>query len=468
MNYSPNLTQQEAEKIHAASLNILKHTGIKIDHAEATERLLDAGATRDDEGRILIPPRLVEEGLEKARATSGEIQIYTRDGDPAMLLGNGETYFGPGSDALEIRDIHTGEIRPATTEDVGTNVTVADAVGFDFVMTMALPAELPDVYPTLYAEMIKHTTKPVVVTAASFEAMVQTYQIAEIVAGGETQLRQKPTLVAYVEPLSPLHMDKDVTNKLLYLAEKGYPSLCAAGANCGATAPITIEGAVNQANAEFLAGMVIATLKSERARLVSGANSSSMDMRTSKVCYGAPEWARTVAMYAGLGQYYGLPSWGFAGGSDAVEPDFQAGMEAYESILLALQSGSTLVHDMAYLKQGYLYDPRMLVLTQMMVDRARKLLRPLKLTEQNLAAQAIDDVSREKDWLDNYPAHPHTFDHFKEALWIPPKYLERGANHAKSLPERLTEIVKEIIATHKPEPLSETKQAKIAAYLGSL
>jgi trimethylamine--corrinoid protein Co-methyltransferase len=467
MAYSPNLTQSEAEQIHAASLRVLNHTGVNLGHAEATELLLDAGATRDD-GRILIPRRLVEEGLEKARATSAEIQIHSRDGDPAMLLRNGETYFGPGSDALEIRDLDSGEIRDATAEDVGTNVTVADAVGLDFVMTMALPRGLPHVYPTLYFEMVKHTRRPTVVTASDYESLLQTYRIAEMIAGGEEQLRQSPTLVAYVEPISPLYMDEDGTSKLLFLAEHEYPALYAAGANCGATAPITIEGAVNQANAEFLAGMVVATLKNERARLVSGANSSSMDMRTSGVGYGSPEWARTVAMYAGMGKYYGLPSWGFAGGSDAVEPDFQAGMEAYESILLALQSGSTLVHDIAYLKRGYLYDPRMLVLTQMMVERARMLLRPLQLTEENLAGEAIDDVSRKREGLDNYPAHLHTFDHFRDELWLPPRYWERGANHVNSLPERLTEVTKEIIATHEPVPLSEEVQAQVARYLDSL
>ncbi len=468
MTYTPDLSRNEAEKIHAASLAVLSRTGIKIEHDEAESLLLEAGATKDREGRILISARMVDEGLEKARATSGELQIYSWEGEPAMLLRPGDTYFGPGSDALEIRDLDSGEIRPATVADVGLNVTVADAVGFDFVMTMALPQELPHVYATLYFEMVKHTTRPAVVTAADFESLLQTYRIAELVVGGAAQLRQKPTLVAYVEPISPLHLDNDGMNKLLFLAENEYPCLFAAGANCGATAPVTIEGAVNQANAEFLAGMVVATLKNERARLVSGANSSSMDMRTSGVCYGAPEWARTVAMYAGLGQFYGLPSWGFAGGSDAVEPNFQAGMEAYEGILLALQSGSTLVHDMAYLKRGYLYDPRMLVLTQMMVQRARKLLRPLQLTAENLAGQAIDDVARRTGGLDNYPSHTHTYDHFREALWIPPLYWERGINHTQSLPDQLTDVVKEILATHKPKPMAESVQSEIEAYLGSL
>jgi trimethylamine--corrinoid protein Co-methyltransferase len=468
MAFLPHLSFDEAEKIHTASLRVLEHTGIKVEHEEATALLLDAGATQDDDGRILISPRMVEIALEKAQASSTEIQLFSRDGEPSILLKNGRTYFGPGSDALEIRDIATGELRPATLDDVATNVTIADALGFDFMMTMALPRDVDHVYPTVYAQMIQHTIKPSVVTSASLDGLRQVYHIAETVVGGQEQLKEKPILVGYVEPMSPLHLDRESTGKLLYLAEKCYPSLFAAGANSGATAPVTMEGAVTQGNAEFLAGMVVATLKNERARLVSGANSSSMDMRTSAVCYGAPEWARTVGIYAGLGKYYNLPSWGFAGGSDAVEPNFQAGMEAYESILLALQTESTLVHDMGYLKRGYLYDPRMLVLTQMMVARGRKLLRPLDLTEEGLASQTIDDVARKKKGMDNYPSHAHTYQHFRQALWLPPKYFERGANLERDLPDLLTNVVKDILANHQPQPLPAELTARIEQYLASL
>jgi len=407
MNYTPVLSPGEAARLHAASLAVLSRTGIKIDHPEVRDLLLSAGAWQDDEDRILIPAHLVHEALEKARHSSASIQLYTRDGEPSLELTPGNTYFGPGSDALEIRDIHSGTIRRATLADVDTNVTIADAIGFDFMMTMALPAD-EQVYPRVYARLVQHTARPAVVTASGFTDMRQTYRVAEIVAGGAAALRARPFLVAYVEPISPLHFDEEGMTKLLFMAENEYPTLFAAGANCGATAPVTMAGAVTQANAEFLGGLVVATLKNERARLVSGANTSSMDMRTSGVCYGSPEWGRTVAIYAGLGEFYGLPSWGFAGGSDAEEPNAQAAMEAYESILLALQSRSTLVHDMGYLKRGYLYDPRMLVLTGMMVERARKLLAPLDLSPNALAADAIDDVSRNRDGVDNFPSRTPT------------------------------------------------------------
>ncbi|MFC1976127.1 hypothetical protein ACFLXQ_06995, partial [Chloroflexota bacterium] len=141
---------------------------------------------------------------------------------------------------------------------------------------------------------------------------------------------------------------------------------------------------------------------------------------------------------------------------------------AYESILLALQTGSTLVHDMGYLKRGYLYDPRMLVLTKMMVERAQKLLRPLELTEESLAGQVIDDVARERDGVSNYPAHPHTYQHFRQALWIAPRYFERGVNHERCLPNLLTDVVNDILVKSKPKPLSTTMTAKIDQYLDSL
>lgn len=43
MAFLPYLSFDEAEKIHAASLRVLEHTGIKVEHEEATALLLDAG-----------------------------------------------------------------------------------------------------------------------------------------------------------------------------------------------------------------------------------------------------------------------------------------------------------------------------------------------------------------------------------------------------------------------------------------
>jgi len=149
--------------------------------------------------------------------------------------------------------------------------------------------------------MVKNTNKPMVATLTNLEDAKRIYNIAAIAAGGEEQLKEKPFFVAYLEPISPLKMDRSSTERLLYCAAMGIPILFAAGANCGSGAPITPDGGVVHGGAESLAGLVLALLKNENARFVFGANTSSLDMRSMIVCYGAPEWFKTVAMHSRYG-----------------------------------------------------------------------------------------------------------------------------------------------------------------------
>lgn len=82
------LSTEKAARIHAATLQVLEKTGVLLDHAEGESLYLEAGATKDKEGRILIPRHLVEEALEKAHA---EIQMYDRDGEASILVRDGNT-----------------------------------------------------------------------------------------------------------------------------------------------------------------------------------------------------------------------------------------------------------------------------------------------------------------------------------------------------------------------------------------
>jgi trimethylamine--corrinoid protein Co-methyltransferase len=187
------------------------------------------------------------------------------------------------------------------------------------------------------------------------------------------------------------------------------------------------------------------------------------------VCYGAPEWFKTVAMYADMGKYYKLPSWGTAGSSDSLFIDAQAAMEAHEGILLALQSGSTLVHDVGYLAHGELYDAGMLILTDIMINRARHLLKSADLSEKGLAVDVIDEIARQDD---SYLTHDHTAENFKDALWIPPKTIERGKIEKREQAPEMTQLLREeanrILSSHKPKELSADKLAQIDQFIGSL
>ena len=463
------LNKEGAEKIHKAALKVLSTTGVKVGHKEAEQIFLAAGAKKDNNERVLIPTALVEEALTNVDKT---VQLYDRDGNKSLLLKNGNNYFGTGSDALYNIDVEDWSMRRTKLTDIGRNVKIADALNFDFVMSMGLPDDVPKnkLYSSIFAEMVKNTTKPMVVTSTTLADVKQTHKIASMVAGSKEKFADNPFILAYMEPISPLQMDHSGTDKLLYCVENGIPILYAAGNNSGSGAPISPEGGVIQGTAESLSGLVLAYLKDKNVKFVYGANTSSMDMKKMIVCYGAPEWAKTVAMYADMGKYYNMPNWGTAGCSDTYSLDLQAAWEAQESIQLAVMSDSTMNHDVGFLGHGELYDPRMLVLTDEMIKRSRHLYQPVELDEKEIdeVIQVINDVCLGKEI---YPSHLYTFTNFRKYLWLPPAYVFRGNTtdikkaEFKSISELLKEEVNQILSDYKVKELPSGVDMEIDNYL---
>lgn len=475
MTRSIFLTPQKSEKLHEASIRVLEQTGVKLEHEESVDIFLNAGAKKDDERRILIPRKLVNEAIEKVqtkkRGAKGGLSLYDRDGENPVKVEIGKTYYGPGSDALYNIDLKTRERRSSVLSDIRNNVTIADALpGFEFIMSMALPQEIEPkkLYSTVFAEMVKNSSKPIVTTFTNLQDIKQIHEIASIVRGSVETLKDRPFFIAYLEPVSPLIMDRSGCERLLFCVENHIPILYAAGANCGSGAPVTPEGGVVQGGAESLAGLVLATLKNESAQFIYGANTSAMDMRSAIVCYGDPTWFKTTAMYAELGRFYGLPSWGTAGSSDSFSVDAQAAMEAYEGISLALMAGTTLAHDVGYLAHGELYDARMLVLTDMMIGRVKQILKPVDLSEDALAMDVIDKVARSGGL---YLAHPHTSKKFRQSLWLPPKYINRKhftLEKEDDLTDLLSDEVNNVLSSHRPREIDQSRVNKIDRYLDSI
>jgi len=86
------LSDSQLEELHLATLQILERTGVAFECQEAIDLLGEAGADVSNPDRVKIPAYMVEQALRTAPKT---ITLYTRDGEPAMVL-NGMTgsHFG--------------------------------------------------------------------------------------------------------------------------------------------------------------------------------------------------------------------------------------------------------------------------------------------------------------------------------------------------------------------------------------
>lgn len=454
------INKNEAKEYHKLTLQVLEKTGIAIGHSEARKLLIQNGAREDDVGRILIPAEMVENALKDALRN---FTIYDRDGNPAMEMKQGPTYFGTGPDSLYQRDLYTDQIRESRLDDVRLNARLTDALGFDFMMSMTLPRELPNhlLYPSLFSEMVINSPRPILMCFVSIEDLKHIHSIAKIVAGD--RINRAPFYMPHLDPLAPLIFDRSCVEKLFFTVDHDLPFIFAASDVCGIMGPVTAEGNVIQGSAECLAGLVLARLRNPNAKYIYGGIGSGADMQTGLATYGSNEWARTTALYAALAKFYDLPAYGTAGCTDSRDVDAQASWEAYRSILYVLQAGSTLVHDVGYMSLGELYDPKMLVLTAELIRDARHLIHPVDIKRAEESVSVIDEVARGSLC---YLTHPHTKKNFRKSMYFS-KMLDRSKLHQNCYPmrARLQNEAKRILARHTPVPLDERIEKAVMGYV---
>jgi trimethylamine--corrinoid protein Co-methyltransferase len=456
------LTHEQCQVVHRASLEILRRTGVRVYHDGALALLCETDAVMADGNLVYLPAGLVEWALKGAPS---RVVLCKRGSSQVAAPLEGRTVnFGPGSDCPNYLDPRTAERRPFTAADVVDCLRVCDALPeMAFVMSMGIPSDVDvgNVYRQQYALMLQHTAKPAVFVCddrADCEAIVA---MAAAAAGGVEQLRLNPTLLLYSEPSTPLKHSETATGKLLYMAEQSLPVVHSPAPMMGGTAPVTLAGGLALGNAEVLSSLVMHQLKHHGAPFVYGSGLHHMDMKTTISVYGAPEFQLARLAVADMGRFYRLPTWGYAGHSDSCAMDEQAAADAAFSVLVALLSGSNLVHDVGYLEAGLTTSPEMIVFTAEMVSMMRRFMGGVSLDVESLALETIHQVGPGGDFL----TAQHTLKHFRE-LWQPTLFSRQRADDwtatgGKRLGDRLREKTLSIIEDHQPEPLPDNVRGEI-------
>lgn len=455
------LTEKQAEEIHLASCQILEDTGMVIHHEEAAELLRRAGAYVEKGNRVYFPGFLIKQALQTAPS---RVTLYNRSGEAAMHLEGSKVHFGTGSDTLNYLDPFTLERRKWFKDDVAKAIRVCDQLpNIDFVMSMGL---LADADPRMinreqYAIMVQNTEKPQVVIAEDGDTLQDIIAMAACVVGGKEKLRQKPLFMIYTEPTSPLQHPRESIEKLLVAAENGVPANFACGGVAGASVPTTVAGALVQANAEALSGLVIHQLKAPGAPFIYGYGNSPLDMRTMQAVYGTPEAVLFQGGAVDLAHYYQLPSWGYAGCCNAKVCDEQAIAESTMFTLMGALQGCNIMHDVFYMEFGLTGSLELLLISNEVIGRTRRMLRGIDTDRESLAVDAIKRVGPGGNFLGD----EHTAKHFREN-WLPElsdfnNYEHWRENGGKTMAERARERIKVILDTHQPKPIPAEVQEKI-------
>jgi trimethylamine--corrinoid protein Co-methyltransferase len=442
----------QISQLHAATLEVLERTGVKITHPKALEVLAGGGA-RVQGDRVRFPAWIVEKAIRKAPS---RVVLGKRTGERTVFLERDKSYFGPSLDCLDYMDPKTHERCRFVSRHVPVTAALCDGLpNFHWCMTIGMAEDVPALTADRVVARLtmEHCEKPLVFCCKDADSVKDVYEMALLLCGGRDHFEKAPCIVHYSEPISPLVYYDPAVDKIMYCAEKRIPLINFPAPQCCGSAPATFAGAIVQASAESLSGLVLHQMVCPGAPFIYGAFTTIMDMRTSIFSYGAVELSLMTAALAQMAQHYRLPFFGTAGATDAKFCDAQAGAEAAWQIFSAATVGSGLVHDCSsWMDHGNLVSPEFMVLADEIVDAVAHFMQGIPVTTDSLALSLIDKVGPGG----NYLQEDHTLSNFRNIRYS--KLFERMIHEKwqkageRKFEQRLQEITLEKME-HHPQPL---------------
>jgi len=461
--YQP-ITTEETKKIHDATLEVLEYVGMSCPSAKIMKVFESGGAEVDWDGkRVRIPQHLVEEALRKV---PHQIVFCGRNPANDILLEAKRVYFGMGGTPVPfIRDLETAETRRPTKKDMEDATRLGDGLpNMKFLMSIAGAFDVP--YQAEYLHefevLFNNTEKPILYSAPGEYVAGKVLKMATTIAGSADELRKRPFLILYAETSSPLGFSAPNEN-IIEFAKCGIPFANGATPMCGASAPMTLAGAMVVGNAENLATLTLAQLVRPHTPVVYSGWACVMDPKTSRFAYGAPEFAMGVnALNASLARHYDLPCYGFGGCTDSKTPDAQAGAEVMMNCLIGGMSGVSLIHDCGYLAGGSIGSMEMAVIDNEIIGYVERVLRGVDVNDETLAVDVIKGVGPGGHFMSQRHTLNHLRDFYMPLLFnrIPEAAWVKAGR--KETYEMARETAKKILKNHSVKELELETKRKIS------
>jgi len=462
------LKQNEIEEIHQRALDVLQQVGCFMDHEEALAIYEKHGAIVDHSTRIVkIPRNLVEEAL---RLSPSSILLAARDPKKDIHAEGDRVYFGPGTLPIKVRDLETGQIRMGTYKDCEDFARLIDALEFvHFFKGMMMPCDVNQNIGELYMARaaFNNTTKQISMCSFSTQGAIDLCRMGMAVAGGEKAFQLRPMIIVNLLGVSPLQWDNKSLGGIIALARMGCPMILGSDPQGGTTGPSPLAGIVMLTIAETMAGVTLAHLVKPGIPILWGNISSISDMRTGLLASGAAELGLINAAFNQMTKFYRVPAYSTGGMSDSKMSDAQAGVEKSLQALTVALAGGNYIHDAAGLMESCLLTSyEQYVIDNEMLGMVARILEGIRVTPETLSFDAIKQVGPRN----NFMGLRHTLNHIKSEHYLPrlfdrTTYETWEARGAKDIREVAREKAREILATHKPEPLPKEVQEELESII---
>ncbi len=417
ITYASLLTQEQVERVHDASLEILENVGLLVRNDQARSIFNKHGCKVDSETLIVQFPRAV---VEKYRAMLQPTFTF-RGRDPRFdrTIPQDGPIVITGSSAPNIIDPVTGQERRARSDDIARIAhLVNELTAIDVFSVSTLADDAPEgqftlarLYPAL-----KYCLKPIRSTTKDMKDIQAVMKLLYAIAGSEEAYREHPFVTLHYCPVvSPLTMDKLSTEAIIYFSEKGLPIYPSIVPNAGLTSPMSIAGTVAQGNAEFLAAAVLMQMVREGTPTIYASLPTVADMRSGAYASGGIECGILHMAFAQMARFYKVPCGGYVGLTNSKINDAQSGYETGMSSVAGVLAGMDMFNMAGLLDALKVFDFAKAVIDDEVAQMLKRLKRGITFNEEELALDVIAQTKPGGSFL----MSPHTAKRMKTEAVLP-------------------------------------------------
>lgn len=468
------LSTDEIELIHSASIELLSTVGIKIDAQDVRELFQEKGAIINDNTKFVkFPENFIKEQMKKVPSS---FKLHGPDGSFNFEVNTHDTIFATIGTPVKIYDPEKKSgVRKSLLDDTIKQIRVVDSL--ENIVCSHVDVWPGDIqYTTIHARCIyewaKNTKKPYGLGVYGKLASTDMMNMVSIVVGGNDELINRPRLVGFFNPTSPLHLPQIMTNGLQIFAKYKQPTIIAPEALAGSSAPVTLAGLLTQTNAEILSGAILAQILNPGAPIFYGSVSHITDMRSGNSAIGSIETGLITAGIAQLARFYNVPSRGPGLVTDSKCFDLQNGFERFQTLLLAAQAGINYITCAGTYEATLVEALELLVIDDELAGMVKRAIEGVIVNEDTIGLETIKKVALNEKPGATFLAEKHTRKHMNQELYMPiHKLINRNRRSAwqkkgsKDIMESAREKVEEILRDYNPPEFSQDIDSELQEYI---
>lgn len=364
--------------------------------------------------------------------------------------------------ACDVYDPRTGQRRPTTVQDVRHSARLLDAL--DSVTTVTpffTPQDVPGPLMSLamYRHTLPHTTKPVHGPGVQTAAEVRhTIRMAAVI-GPPSEV-----LTLGISPVSPLTFPDDVAEAMMETAWLGVPLGPLPCPTAGATAPMSLAGALAQQNAEVLASVVLAQLVRPGLPIVYCGRLAMMEPRTGASVWGGVELGLASAATVQIAHRYGLPVNVYGLSTNAHVLDLQNGYERALNAMIPALAGADELSGIGEMEAGVAGSFAQIVCDNEIAASVRRVQQGFATDQDALAVEVITAVMGGPR---NFLGQRHTVRYLRAGEVLLPRLADRRTweewdrEGRAGIAERAQTEAERLLAEHEVPPLTEEQEHEL-------